>query len=144
MRFHLNLFALVFALAATAAAQADPVSFKKDISPILLDNCLACHGPKKAEGGYRIDTYERVMALGCGFAVESTFLRSCATRRWCIRRCGDRLSRAHRAHVCQDEAGDHDDEPGHEPFGDRFVEQQGCQRDGEERIEIDVECGLSW
>ena len=43
---------------------AEPVSFKRDIAPVLLNNCLACHGPKKAEGGYRIDTFERVTAAG--------------------------------------------------------------------------------
>lgn len=64
MRSRLFLLALLVALAAPAAAQADPVSFKKDIAPVLLNNCLACHGPKKAEGGYRIDTFERVMAAG--------------------------------------------------------------------------------
>jgi len=45
-------------------AAAEPISFKRDIAPVLLNNCLACHGPKKAEGGYRIDTYERVIAAG--------------------------------------------------------------------------------
>src|SRR5215468_2930203 len=40
------------------------VSFKRDIAPVLLNNCLACHGPKKAEGGYRIDTFERLTAAG--------------------------------------------------------------------------------
>jgi hypothetical protein len=60
----LSLFACLAALLLPAAAQADPVSFKKDIAPVLLNNCLACHGPKKAEGGYRIDTFERVMAAG--------------------------------------------------------------------------------
>lgn len=43
---------------------ADPVSFRKDIAPLLRDNCLACHGPKKAEGGYRVDSYERAIAEG--------------------------------------------------------------------------------
>jgi WD40 repeat protein len=47
-----------------AAAWADPVSFKRDVAPLLLNNCLACHGPKKAEGGYRIDTFERALASG--------------------------------------------------------------------------------
>ena len=37
---------------------ADPVSFRKSIAPILINNCLACHGPKKAEGSYRVDTFE--------------------------------------------------------------------------------------
>ena len=51
-------------LLAPAAALAEAPSFKRDIAPLLLSNCLACHGPKKAEGGYRIDTYERVIAAG--------------------------------------------------------------------------------
>lgn len=46
------------------AAQAEPVSFRKDIAPMLLDNCLACHGAKKAEGGYRVDSFSRVMQAG--------------------------------------------------------------------------------
>ena len=45
-------------------AFAEPVSFRRDIAPLLLDNCLACHGPKKAEGGYRIDSFERLMQAG--------------------------------------------------------------------------------
>jgi WD40 repeat protein len=40
------------------------VSFRSDIAPILLDSCLACHGPKKAEGGYRVDTYEMLFKAG--------------------------------------------------------------------------------
>ncbi len=45
-------------------AQAEPVSFRRDVAPILRDHCLACHGPKKAEGGYRVDSYERSIAKG--------------------------------------------------------------------------------
>lgn len=45
-------------------ASAAPVSFKRDVAPILLNNCLACHGPKKAESGYRIDTFEKVVGEG--------------------------------------------------------------------------------
>ena len=40
------------------------VSYRSDIAPILLDSCLACHGPKKAEGGYRVDTYEELLKAG--------------------------------------------------------------------------------
>jgi len=54
---------VLVALAAPAAAQS-PTSFKGEVASILLNNCLACHGPKKAEGGYRIDTFERVTAAG--------------------------------------------------------------------------------
>ena len=40
------------------------VSFRSDIAPILLDNCLACHSAKKAEGGYRVDSYEELLKAG--------------------------------------------------------------------------------
>ncbi len=45
-------------------AKAAPISFRSQIAPILLDNCLACHGAKKAEGGYRVDTYEELIKAG--------------------------------------------------------------------------------
>ena len=56
--------AIVGCLLFPAVALAEPVSFKRDVAPILLNNCLACHGPKKAEAGYRIDTFERATAAG--------------------------------------------------------------------------------
>lgn len=49
---------------ALLVAQQPPVSFRKDIAPLLQDGCLACHGPKKAEGGYRVDSFERAMKAG--------------------------------------------------------------------------------
>lgn len=62
---------LVAALAATVGPAraadrppASPVSFKRDIAPILLKQCLACHGPDKAKGGYRLDTFERLAKPG--------------------------------------------------------------------------------
>lgn len=48
----------------TAAQGEDPVSFRAQIAPVLINNCLACHGPKKAEGGYRVDSYERLLSEG--------------------------------------------------------------------------------
>ena len=48
----MRLSALAFLLSLLVSpAFAEPASFKKDVAPILLNNCLACHGPKKAEGG---------------------------------------------------------------------------------------------
>src|SRR3954454_11627449 len=70
LRLCVRIFAIavalhcVFGLAIGNGANAEAVSFKRDIAPIVLNNCLACHGPKKSEGGYRIDTFERVMAPG--------------------------------------------------------------------------------
>ncbi len=52
------------ALAAVNVAHGEPVSFRRDVAPILRDHCLACHGPKKAEGGYRVDSYERSIGEG--------------------------------------------------------------------------------
>lgn len=49
---------------AATDATANPVSFIADVAPILLDQCLACHGPKKAEGGYRVDTYTEFLKPG--------------------------------------------------------------------------------
>ena len=43
---------------------ADPVSFSKDLAPILLTKCQSCHGPKKAKGKYRVDTFLRAMDKG--------------------------------------------------------------------------------
>ena len=40
------------------------MSFRSDIAPILLDHCLACHGPRKAEGGYRVDSYDQLFKPG--------------------------------------------------------------------------------
>jgi WD40 repeat protein len=54
----------LLAIFIPALCHAEGVSFKRDIAPVLLSNCLACHGPKKSEGGYRIDTFERLTAAG--------------------------------------------------------------------------------
>ena len=44
--------------------EGQPVSFRNDVASILLENCVACHGPKKAEGGYRIDTFDELVKPG--------------------------------------------------------------------------------
>ena len=45
---------------------AVPVSFSTDLAPILLTKCQSCHGPKKAKGKYRVDTYARAVSKGAG------------------------------------------------------------------------------
>ncbi len=45
-------------------ATTGSISFRGEIAPILLDNCLACHCVKKAEGGYRVDSYEELIKPG--------------------------------------------------------------------------------
>src|SRR3954469_23169882 len=61
IRRSLSLFAFLFLLAATpfaSAATRPPVSYGRDISPVLSDKCYRCHGPdaaaRKAE--LRLDT----------------------------------------------------------------------------------------
>lgn len=59
-----RLGSLILVLSVAATSLAEPVSFKKDIAPILQNSCFACHGPKKAEGGYRVDNFEKLTAAG--------------------------------------------------------------------------------
>lgn len=49
---------------AVGAGADDAVSFRRDVAPILLARCQACHGPRKSESGYRVDTYAHAMAAG--------------------------------------------------------------------------------
>ncbi|MFT5522320.1 MAG: hypothetical protein ACI9HK_000263, partial [Pirellulaceae bacterium] len=55
---------ITYLVSAPSLGLAEPVSFRKDIVPILMDNCLACHGPKKSEGDYRVDSFERAAKPG--------------------------------------------------------------------------------
>lgn len=55
---------IVVGLCGSSADTAEPVSFRSAIAPILLDNCVACHDAKKAEGGYRLDTFEDLIKAG--------------------------------------------------------------------------------
>ncbi len=63
---------LLLLLGGTAVRAEESVSFRRDIAPLLLDNCLACHGPKKAEGSYRVDSFERLMKPGDSGAATFT------------------------------------------------------------------------
>ena len=56
MRF-LTLCLMLFLV---LVGRADEVSFRRDLAPVLVQKCLACHGPKKAKGSYRVDTFEKL------------------------------------------------------------------------------------
>lgn len=55
------LMAAVAVSVLTAAQQRRPVSYTKDIQPLMLKRCVACHGEKKAEHGLRLDSYDEIM-----------------------------------------------------------------------------------
>ena len=66
-----TIYLLVFPLLAMFCGRAmaedggsKPVSFIREVAPILVGKCQACHGPKTAESNYRLDTFELMMKPG--------------------------------------------------------------------------------
>jgi dipeptidyl aminopeptidase/acylaminoacyl peptidase len=45
-------------------AADSPVAFSKDVAPILVAKCLACHNAEKSKGSYRLHTFEALMKPG--------------------------------------------------------------------------------
>jgi hypothetical protein len=39
-------------------------SFVRDVAPILLKNCLACHDEQEANGGYQVSSFESLLKAG--------------------------------------------------------------------------------
>jgi WD40 repeat protein len=60
----LPTFSLFLLTALSTVSAAQGVSFMTDVAPILMTRCAGCHGPKKAEGGYRIHTFRFLNAAG--------------------------------------------------------------------------------
>jgi WD40 repeat protein/mono/diheme cytochrome c family protein len=52
------------ALVTSASAETTPVSFRKDIAPLLQRRCVACHGEESAKGGYRLDSFKHLGKAG--------------------------------------------------------------------------------
>jgi hypothetical protein len=68
---------VVFGIAAGAAPArglaGTNVDFKREIAPLLAERCVRCHGPKKHEGGLRLDVRRRAFAGGdSGPAISPT------------------------------------------------------------------------
>ncbi len=80
-------FLMMAAALLTQTVSAAPVSFTKELAPILVDKCLICHQEKKAKGHYRVDTFDLLFKAGdskdkpivSGKADESAFFKRLIT-----------------------------------------------------------------
>ncbi|MBY0514163.1 MAG: DUF1549 domain-containing protein, partial [Gemmataceae bacterium] len=52
----LALVALFVIAAGAPAAPPDDAAFEKAVRPLLVEKCVACHGPEKQKGGLRVDS----------------------------------------------------------------------------------------
>ncbi len=60
----LSLLTLTAGLLVAPAAGAAPPDYRRDVQPLLVKNCTACHGPDKQRGGLRLDSAAAVRAGG--------------------------------------------------------------------------------
>ena len=65
------IYLLVVAVSVQNATAAD-VSFLRDVAPILTTRCAGCHGDKKAEGDYRLHTFDYLLLAGASGSVAVT------------------------------------------------------------------------
>src|SRR5204863_9593918 len=49
---------------AAPAGKLEPVSFTKQVAPILLKKCAACHGERQPKSGYQLHTFDKLMTPG--------------------------------------------------------------------------------
>jgi hypothetical protein len=61
---------LLLLLGATFLAAQETIDFKQHIEPILKENCLKCHGPKKEESDFRVDRKSTLFGGG-GSGIET-------------------------------------------------------------------------
>ena len=59
-------FARLIGLSAliASASQSTPVSFRKEIAPLLHRRCATCHHEENTKGRYRLDTFSRLVKPG--------------------------------------------------------------------------------
>lgn len=49
---------------ASGPSLAEPVSFTRQVAPILVRNCETCHGAREPKGEYRISTFQQLLQSG--------------------------------------------------------------------------------
>jgi uncharacterized membrane protein len=60
-----------------APAASGPVSFAKDVQPILQSRCIKCHGDKDPKGDLNLTTFENIMkGYEKGAVITTTDLKS--------------------------------------------------------------------
>jgi hypothetical protein len=57
----MRLWALGIISAAGVYAASPQVDFSKDIQPVLVQRCAACHGPQQQMNGFRVDDRDSLM-----------------------------------------------------------------------------------
>jgi mono/diheme cytochrome c family protein len=55
---------LLLCAPAVRAQEAKPVSFRREIAPLLNRRCAACHNEENAKGRYRVDSFARLLKPG--------------------------------------------------------------------------------
>lgn len=61
---YLTVISAVILFSATLSLAENPVSYSKQIEPIFRSKCQGCHQPAKAQGGYVLTDYQRLLAAG--------------------------------------------------------------------------------
>jgi hypothetical protein len=88
MQTRIHCILIISAIALFSVGCSKPVSFNKDIKPILVANCLSCHdgsGEGSATSEFSVQTYDSVMkgtkygpVINPGSSVSSTLYRMVA------------------------------------------------------------------
>jgi len=55
---------LLVTLASRLMAADEPVSFTREVSPLLARKCVTCHNAEKNKGKFRLDTFENLLKPG--------------------------------------------------------------------------------
>src|SRR5215510_9195375 len=58
IRFRIGVLVAVLAVLDAPllnSQSSDPLDYKRDVQPILRDNCYGCHGPDQQMNGFRLD-----------------------------------------------------------------------------------------
>ena len=58
------VLALLMNQTEAQAQKPAPVSFIKQVAPILLKKCMACHGERQPKSGYQLYTFEKMLQEG--------------------------------------------------------------------------------